>query len=286
MKRFLKTHLNRFLPAAVRSSIKQRMAARFVAPITSQIAVEKASTALRCQIDDDITFLAPENCKHDLAYFTDTVEGQVEFDGIALAARTGGILFDIGAHSGLVSALFCAANPQNVVFSFEPSPLLASRLVEIRDLNQFGERMGIELCGIGEKSAIVQMAFDPVGGHVQTQNFDHSMWSAPQTINVKIENIADAATRLNVIPQFLKIDIEGYESEAIKGSLEFIRRHRPTIFLEVHLNYLEARQLSAKSLVEMLLDAGYHFYTSGGVVLKPSDVYDSPLSIVRVIARR
>jgi FkbM family methyltransferase len=285
MKRFLKTHLNRFLPDSVRSSIKQRMTERFVAPITSQIAVEKAATALKCKIDNDITFLAPVNCGHDLAYFAETAEGRTEFDSLSRAARTGGIFFDIGAHSGLVSALFCAANPQNRVFSFEPSPLLANRLVEIRDLNQFGERMGIEQCGIGEKSATVEMAFDPIGGHVQTQNFDHSMWSAPQPINVKIESIADAAARLNVIPQFLKIDIEGYEFEAIKGSLEFIGRHRPTIFLEVHLNYLEARQLSAKSLVEMLLDAGYHFHTSGSAMLKPSDVYDSPLSIVRVIAR-
>jgi FkbM family methyltransferase len=285
MKRFLKTHLNRFLPDAVRSSIKRRMSAKFVAPVRSRICVEERPACLNCKVDDNISFLAPGNCKHDLAYFTDTVEGQVEFDGIARAARSGGVLFDIGAHSGLVSALFCAANPRNRVFSFEPSPLLANRLVEIRDLNQFGERMGIEQCGIGEKSATVEMAFDPVGGHVQTQNFDHSMWSAPQLINVKIESIADAATRLNVIPQFLKIDIEGYEFEAIKGSLEFIRRHRPTIFLEVHLNYLEARQLSAKSLIEMLLRAGYHFYTSGGAMLKASDVYDSPLSIVRMIAR-
>ena len=285
MKRFLKTHLNRFLPAPVRDAIKRRASAKFVAPVMSQIRVEERPACLNCKVDHDISFLAPANCKHDLAYFTDTVEGRVEFDGIARAARSGGILFDIGAHSGLVSALFCAANPQNRVYSFEPSPLLANRLVEIRDLNQFGERMGIEQCGIGEKSSTVEMAFDPVGGHVQTQNFDHSMWSVPQAINVRIESIADVAARLDVIPQFLKIDIEGYEFEAIKGSLEFIRRHKPAIFLEVHLNYLDARQISAKSFVGMLLEAGYRFHTSGGAMLKPSDVYDSPLSIVRVVAR-
>jgi FkbM family methyltransferase len=285
MKRFLKTHLNRFLPSAARNSIKRRMSAKFVAPVRSQIRVEERTGRLNCKVDNDISFLAPVNCKHDLAYFTDTVEGRVELDGIARAARSGGVLFDIGAHSGLISVLFCAANPQNRVYSFEPSPLLANRLVEIRDLNRFGERMVIEQCGIGETSTTVEMAFDPVGGHVQTQNFEHSMWSAPQPITVKIESVADAAARLNVIPQFLKIDIEGYEFEAIKGSLEFIGRHKPMIFLEVHLNYLDARQLSAKSLVGMLVEAGYNFHTSGGAILKPSDVYDSPLSIVRVVAR-
>jgi methyltransferase FkbM-like protein len=145
--------------------------------------------------------------------------------------------------------------------------------------------MRIEQCGIGEKSAVVEMAIDPVGGYVQTQRFDHSMWGTPQPINVKIESISDAAARLNVIPQFLKIDIEGYEFEAIKGSLQFIARHKPVIFLEVHLNYLDQRKLSARSLVGMLLEAGYAFYTSAGTRLRPSEVYDSPLQIVRIVAR-
>ena len=284
MKRFLKTHLNRFLPSAMRNSIKHRMAAKFVTPVTSKIEVEQTSSALKCIIENDVSFLAPVNCVNDLAYFTTTSEGRAEFDSIARAARVGGFLFDIGAHSGLVSALFCAANPKSRVASFEPSPLLAERLAAIRDLNRFGNRMRIEQCGIGEQSTVVEMAIDPVGGFVQTQRFDHSMWGAPQPIKVRIESIGDAAARLNVIPQFLKIDIEGYEYEAIKGSQEFITRHRPTIFLEIHLNYLEERALSAKSLVTMLLDAGYGFYASGGATLKPSDVYDSPLPIVRVIA--
>jgi FkbM family methyltransferase len=285
MKRLLKTYLNRFLPSSLRNSIKQRLSAKFVEPVTSKFHAEVTPTALKCKIDNDISFLAPLNCDHDLTYFVDTAEGRAEFDSIARVSRTGGFLFDVGAHSGLVSALFCAANPGNRVASFEPSPLLAKRLVAIRDLNQFGDRMRIEQCGIGEQTAFVEMAIDPVGGFVQTQRFDHSMWGAPEPIKVKIESIADAAARLNVIPQFLKIDIEGYEFEAIKGSRDFIARYKPTIFLEVHLNYLEERGLSAKSLVTMLLEAGYGFYASGGATLKPSDVYDSPLPIVRIIAR-
>ena len=284
MKRFLKTHLKRFVPSGVRNSVKRRMAEKFVAPVTSQIKIEETSGALKCTIDD-ISFLAPLDCVHELNYFAETNEGRSEFDGIARAVRGGGVLFDIGAHSGLISALFCAAHPANRVFSFEPSPLSCQRLTTIRDLNRFGDRMQIQHSGIGKTSAVVKMEFDPVGGYVQTQRFDHTMWAAPQPIDVKIESISDAAARLNVIPAFLKIDIEGYEFEAIQGALDFVARYKPLIFLEVHLNYLETRQLSAKSLMMMLLDAGYQFYTTGGAKLKPSDVYDSPLPIVRIIAR-
>lgn len=285
MKRFLKAHFNRFLPAAVRSSIKERLAARFVAPVTSNIQLVQTSDALNCRIDHDISFLAPLNCKDELTHLTQTPQGRAEFDSVARAGRTGGILFDIGAHSGLISALFCAANPDNQVFSFEPSPLLTGRLIAIRDLNQLGNRMRIEQYGIGEKHAVVEMALDPIGGFVQAQRFDHSMWGSPQPVRVRLESIAQAADRLRVIPKFLKIDIEGYEFEAIKGSQEFIARHKPFIFLELHLNYLEERQLPAKSVVTMLLDAGYSFYSSGGARLRPSEIHDSPLPIIRIIAR-
>jgi FkbM family methyltransferase len=285
MKRFLKTHLSRFIPSDLRSSVKNRMTAKFVAPVTAKIKVERVPAALNCRIDTDISFLAPADCNDELFNLANTTQGRAEFDSVARGARDGGVLFDIGAHSGLISALFCAADSSNRVFSFEPSPLLAKRLVAIRDLNQFGERMQIEQCGIGEKDAVVEMALDPIGGFVQAQHFDHSMWGAPQPFRVKLESIAQASARLGVIPNFLKIDIEGYEFEAIKGSQEFIALHKPTIFLELHLNYLDERRLSARSIVTMLLDAGYTFYTSDGTKLKPSEIHDSPLPIVRIIAR-
>ena len=45
----------------------------------------------------------------------------------------------------------------------------------------------------------------------------------------------------------------------IKGSIEFLARHKPTIFLELHLNYLEERNLSAKLLIGTLIKCGYGF---------------------------
>lgn len=285
MKRFLKKRLNRFLPEGVRASVKRRLNAKFAEPVDTTFSVEETASALRCTIDKGWSFLAPKICKSDLANLTDLAEGRAEFHSLAQAAGAGGILFDIGAHSGLISAMFCAAHPQNRAFAFEPSPVLAERLVAIRALNQFGDRMCIEPIGIGEEISTIEMILDPAGGFIQSQHFEHTMWAAPQSVLVRMETIHDAASRLNVIPQFIKIDIEGYEFEAIKGSIEFLARYKPVIFLELHLNYLEQRNLPPKLLVEMLLSCGYALRTSAGARLKPRDVYDSPLPIVHVVAQ-
>lgn len=285
MRRFLKKHLNRYLPDPVRQSFKRRFAAKFGGAVNASLVFEETASALRCTIDDVWSFHAPLACKDDLAHFTTTPAGRAEFYSIAEAAKSGGALFDIGAHSGLISALFCAANSQNRAFSFEPSPILCERLSAIRALNQFGERMKIEQIGIGEASGTTEMLLDPGSGYVQTQRFDQTMWSTPEVVQMRIESIPDAASRLNVIPQFIKLDIESYEYEAIKGSLEFLARHKPVLFLELHLNYLDQRNIPASTVVQMVEECGYRFYASSGSQLKASELYDSPLPNVHVIAR-
>lgn len=285
MKRFLKQCFNRFLPSPLRDFIKRRLKSKFTWAADTNVIVEEMESALRCTIDNSWSFLAPCACKIDLANFADTLEGRTEIHSILCAARDGGVLFDIGAHSGLVSAVFCAANPRNKVFSFEPSTVLVERLFAIRELNQFGERMCIEATGIGDATRTMEMVLDPAGGFIQTQRFDHTMWAAPKVVQVRLESITDAASRLNVIPQFIKIDIESYEFEAIKGATEFLSRYKPTLFLELHLNYLEQRNVSAKVIVDMLRQCGYAFYTPAGRELKAREVYDSPLSNVHVVAR-
>jgi hypothetical protein len=95
----------------------------------------------------------------------------------------------------------------------------------------------------------------------------------------------DAAARLGVIPAFIKLDIESYEYEAIEGARDFLAQHRPELFIELHLNYLEERKLVPRTLVTTLADCGYRFFTYGGTELKPRELYDSPLQGIRFVAR-
>ena len=175
MKRFLKQRINRFLPDTLRASVKRHLSKKFAESVSAIFVVEKTPSALRCTIDDRFSFLAPRNCETELANLTEIAEGRSEFQSLVLAAESGGVLFDIGAHSGLISAMFCVANPKNKAFAFEPSPVLADRLVAVRELNQLGDRMGVEQVGIGEETKTVEMMLDPVGGFIQSQHFEHTM---------------------------------------------------------------------------------------------------------------
>jgi FkbM family methyltransferase len=285
MQRLFKRLLHNLVPRWVAHRIRDGMEKRLNAGPVLPISAQRIANSLRCQVGEHYAFFAPIDCEPDLDFHIRTQEGRAELSGIAAAAMRGGTLFDIGAYVGLISATFCAARPGNKVFSFEPSPLSQKRLENLRDLNEFGSRMQIERVAIGRTHAKVDMLVDPTGGYVQVQRFAHSMWDAPEKIEVTIESLPEASARLGVIPDFIKLDIESYEYEAIDGARSFLAQHKPELFIELHLNYLEERQLAPRTFVNTLTECGYKFFTYGGAPLKPSALYDSPLQGIRFVAR-
>lgn len=284
MKRFLKRYLRLILPQRLLDYIKHRMEKRIGEGADLDLALETSDSVIRCVVDRRWSFLAPINCQGDFYYHL-LPEGRPELAGVARLAIEGGTLFDLGAHAGIVSAMFCAAKAGNKAYSFEPSPFSVERLKAIRSLNHLEDRMFIEPVGIGERRATVDMLLDPGSGYIQTQAFAHSMQAGAQTIQIPIESIPDAAARLNVIPDIIKLDIEGYEYEAVKGAQAFLAKHQPVILFELHLNYIEERGLSGQTVVEMLSECGYSFFTYGETQLRPKDVYDSPLKNLRLLLR-
>ena len=285
MQRTLKRYLRGVVPGFIKQAIKHRLEHRLSDGEMRDIRLETAGSAIRCVMGPGWSFFAPAQAREDLVYHTTTTQGRSELSGIARVAEAGGTLFDIGAHAGLISVLFCTAKPSNRTYSFEPSPLSQERLKEIRVLNGLEDRMIVEPVAIGQAKATMEMLIDPVGGFVQTQRFAHSMLAAPQSIQVAVETIGDAAGRLGVVPDCIKIDIEGYEYEAILGARDFLAKHRPVLLLELHLNYLEEKNASAESLLQALSDCGYAFSTYGGTPLRPAEIYNSPLQGIRFMAR-
>ena len=61
---------------------------------------------------------------------------------------------------------------------------------------------------------------------------------------------------------FIKIDVEGAEPLAMKGALEALKRHRPTILSEVHPEMLKrVSRATPQDYVGLLAQAGYRCRT-------------------------
>lgn len=58
-------------------------------------------------------------------------------------------------------------------------------------------------------------------------------------------------------PDFVKIDVEGWEVEALNGMLRTLRKHKPVVFIEVNRAALATNGRSPEDITEILRDLGY-----------------------------
>ena len=56
---------------------------------------------------------------------------------------------------------------------------------------------------------------------------------------------------------FIKMDVEGYEVEALKGGIHLINKFRPKMWIEVNRGCLEKQRSSVKELFETVVSMGY-----------------------------
>jgi hypothetical protein len=65
----------------------------------------------------------------------------------------------------------------------------------------------------------------------------------------------DSLVRDTFVPGFVKLDIEGYEAEALRGADELLSEHRPALLIEVHGQDVE------DECVDVLREHRYHLST-------------------------
>ena len=78
---------------------------------------------------------------------------------------------------------------------------------------------------------------------------------------------------------FIKIDIEGFEMEALKGCYDTLVTMKPDLFIEVDNSNLKKQGSSSIELFEYLRKLGYNMYEEGKAVALDFNVPDKPVNI-------
>lgn len=173
----------------------------------------------------------------------------------------GGTFVDIGANIGYHS-LFVAALLKNSgrVYSFEPIPRLCDQLTESIRLNAFSNIQVFNF-GLAEKDgeAVINLADENTGGSsLLTISHVDKVQATEKIILKKLDLFLDKNVKIDAI----KIDVEGYEFEALKGAEEILRENRPIIFMEFSpMFYIQESNEKPYALISFLENLGYSFFT-------------------------
>jgi len=172
----------------------------------------------------------------------------------------GDIVFDVGANIGDTTLHFAKIIGDNAkVHSFEPDPINHNSIQKNISLNNF-KNIILNKIGLGNvKGSFKIHTLDQKNKGMNrivsdSEDVKNSREIQVTTINeyVKENNIQ----KLDLI----KIDVEGYEFNVLKGSVEVLNRFHPKLFIELDDENLKAQGSSAKKLVMFLLDIGYDIF--------------------------
>jgi FkbM family methyltransferase len=140
--------------------------------------------------------------------------------------RGNSIFFDVGANVGLHSYYVTRKYPNVKIFAFEPLPGNAAYIRESIALNKFNNISVIESA---VSSSEGEAFFD------ENKNNSMGMLVAKQTsLKVKLITLDDFIRQENIYPDVLKIDVEGAESEVLKGASHLIKQAAPSFIIELH----------------------------------------------------
>jgi FkbM family methyltransferase len=214
-------------------------------------------------------------------HFVENGQSRDEIGGFVDAAASlpaNALLYDVGAHRGLFSLVHCALGPARRAVLFEPSLSLSHDARALLALNGFDTRAEVRARGVGDRAGTRLMAEDALGfaGLADDQDAD--------AVPIEFTTLDAEWRRTGEAPAIVKIDVEGAESEVIRGAAALLRDVRPLLFLELHLDVLEGRAEPVETLLSQLTACGYRFKEPGGRHRSARAIRDSLRAIFRIVA--
>ncbi len=170
------------------------------------------------------------------------------FERLVKLPVKGGTILDVGANIGY-TALTLASNNDLPVVAFEPDPYNFSVLKKNCALNRQLKVNPVNL-GLGSQKDRLKLAVvtpDNLGGNRISA-------SAGKDFNLVDITTIDYYCSESAITDvgLIKIDVEGFEMEVLKGAVRTLTENRPSLFIEVNDNNLKEQGSSARELIAFL----------------------------------
>ncbi len=177
-----------------------------------------------------------------------------EYRAFRQALRPGAVALDIGANVGCYSLLFGQwVGPAGKVFAFEPSPESFAGLCRHIALNHLAGVVTPVRAAVSDASADVQLRGDGFQG-TNRLLFPGEPAGARSTFSAPAVTVDDFCEREKILPDLIKIDVEGSELAVLRGARRTIRAcgDRLNLFVEMHAKTWAAVGMTKEDLLTEL----------------------------------
>lgn len=150
------------------------------------------------------------------------------------------VIIDIGANTGVYTALAALSNPKAEIHAFEPYEINAKRLAKNLEVNNV-KNVNIQVCAIGDTDGEIELAVPENRSVTQVSSVKQSFsenfgvgkkW---EKATVPIKKLDSYAIENNIKVNLIKCDVETYEMSVFDGMREILKDQKPTIIFETFL---------------------------------------------------
>jgi FkbM family methyltransferase len=173
--------------------------------------------------------------------------------------QSSGVIIDVGANIGSMSLLYAKLNPSALIYAFEPHPDLFKIAQHNLSLNPF-KNIHLFNKGLGNKQGVLKLyevnEHNPGMNRIVADELD-APFREIEIIQLDAFIMEQQITSVDLI----KIDVEGFEYAVLEGAMQTLKKHTPTLILELDDTNLKANKSSAQQVVDLLASLGYNqFY--------------------------
>jgi FkbM family methyltransferase len=186
-------------------------------------------------------------------------------DAMAKRGFAPNFIFDVGAYQGEFAEEALRVWPAAQVVCFEPQDYAADRIEELR---RAGGRVELHRCLLGASAcdAVTFNVYETGSSVLDEWHTKHVQQSYPQrTVDAIVDGIYDRRP-----PDLLKLDVQGYELEVLKGAVGSLPRIQ-AILAEINLIDIHRGAPLLHEMVGWLAANGFVAYEICGLTRRPLD---------------
>lgn len=183
---------------------------------------------------------------------------QTILEALRLYLRAGDTFLDVGANIGYFTLVGSyLVGEKGKVFAFEPSIRVLDQLIAHTRMNQCSN-VTIVPAGISDSGGLAQLNWSSPGNlGASTMRETVDAIGSETMIVMTLDEIAEA---LALVPNLIKIDIEGAELMALKGMRAILDKHGPIVICELVENFLADFGNSVREVFDWMERLGYAGY--------------------------
>ena len=175
-----------------------------------------------------------------------------------MTLRPGDRFVDIGANIGMITLhAHSLVGKSGRIDCFEPNPFCAEAIRNNLKLNEISN-VFIHECALAETAG--SLTLNLTSEHTGTATLADVSARATHKINVDVR-VGDNA--LVEAPRMIKIDVEGFELQALRGLAKTLSTFKPLLITELIEHQLALAGTSVRETAEFLFDLGYRAYGIG-----------------------